>query len=193
MENVKRYQVELTGSLTFETSKGEKFQRGQSKIITKESDVAYYKSNPEFLVTRLRDPKPVAAVVAPKSIPPKAASRSKAPPPPVVEEDEDEDDIENSEDDEDDEEESDSDEDPDEDSDDEEDDDSDEEEDADESGPAVSTYSKTQLLALTKPAIVELGKQDFNLRLDVDDNKTALVSAVLQAQIAAVKASKNGK
>lgn len=66
--------VELIGSLTH-TAKNRTFKKGEPQILTDGAEIEYYKGQPEFGVTELREVKPKAAA---------------APPPPPEEDDEEE-------------------------------------------------------------------------------------------------------
>lgn len=162
MEKTVSYQVELVGALSYTAGRYGTFERNKPKVITNASHVEFFKHSPEFIVTELEPPrKAKTAAVTPKAV---TRTPSKAPPP--VADDADEEDEE----------------------DEEEDEEADEEDDEDEAdGPAVETYSKSDLEGLTKPALVELGKE-FRLKLDANDAKPKLVGEILKAQIAARKA-----
>ena len=58
--------VELVGSLTYD-ARGRNFTKGQSVIIDSDGDIAYYKAQPEFTVTMLKEVAPAAAKPAAKA------------------------------------------------------------------------------------------------------------------------------
>lgn len=76
--------VNLEKALTYEV-RGRTFQKGRPQIITSESDIAYFKNQPEFTVTMLKE-------VAPK--PPPTPVVVTPPPAPVVDEEDGEDELE---------------------------------------------------------------------------------------------------
>lgn len=165
----KQYRIELLHAKSHEAPDGKKFEQGRSELTTNAGTAAYYRAQPEFVVTTIKPLKPVKAAVSPSKAPSRAPS--KAPPPEEEEDDEEEDEDEES-DDEDEEEEEDE---------DSEDDDEDEEEEA------GGSYSKSTLASLTKPALVELGNAEFGLKLSEISQKNELIAAVLKAQIAKAK------
>jgi hypothetical protein len=174
METQKRYKVELVGSISHESPRGRKMEKGKSAIITSKEEVAYYKAQPEYIVSRIRDPKEEKKVATPKAV---KRTPSKAPPPPVDEDEEDEDDDDDDDSDEDDVDEDD-------------DDDSDDEDEDEESQEATGHYTKSTLMALTKTALIELATNEFRLKADDSNTKEQLVGGILKAQIAAAKKGK---
>jgi hypothetical protein len=68
-----RARIELVKAESY-SARGRVFHKGHPVIVDSDSDISYFKSQPEFTVTMLKAPAPVAP-----------------PPPPVVDEDEDED------------------------------------------------------------------------------------------------------
>lgn len=173
MANVQA-KVELTGSLSH-TARGRTFFRGKPQVITNPGDIEYYKREPGYTVTVTGD-KP--AKKGAKSLPP--STKKSAPPPPVDDDEEEEED--------DDEDESDGD---DEDDDSDEDDDTDvgdgEVEQAEASTGKPAHYKKKDLEAMTKQQLVTVALEEFNTKLDPNDNKPTMIAKVLKAQIAKLK------
>ena len=170
-----RAKVELMGALTH-SGRGRSFERGKPQILTGASEIAYYKAQSEFSVTILAEPVPVAPPkvamrpgVAPSRVVPRPAVAAKVTPKAVAVavEGEPEDTGEDAE----------------------------EgaeggaegegEEGAAEELEANPVLKKAQLEAMTKAALVEVGKDSFGLVLNVDWAKPKLVGEILKAQIAA--------
>lgn len=161
-----RAKVELLGSESH-TGRGRTIERGKPLILTNPSDIRYYQAQGGFSVTMLDQPLPGG-----KGKPVPKPAKGKAAPPPEDDEELDEDDSEESDDSEDTEESS---------------EDTEESEDDSEEGEeqeATDVMSKADLEKLTKPALVELAKDNFGLELNVNDAKGKLVQTILKEQIA---------
>jgi hypothetical protein len=173
-----RAKVELIGALTHE-GRGRRFERNKPQILTKASEIAYYKAQSEFSVTMLAvpaaaKPAPVKPGVKPTAAKPGAKPAAK--PAPAPEPEESEEDTEDAEDDGEEPEES------------EESTDDGEEPEEQEASPV---FKKADLEAMTKAALVELGKDHLGLALNVEHPKPKLVGEILKAQIA--RASEGGE
>ncbi len=64
-----RARITLRGCLTYQTPKGKTWKRGESRIVTNQGEIDYFKNNTEFVVTILPDAEPK---LPPKSEDPKA-------------------------------------------------------------------------------------------------------------------------
>lgn len=149
---------------------GYSFERGQSALITKDSDIAFFLAEPGFTVDMQEGSRPKAAVVeddedeAPVAKPKKAAKPAKAgksaPPPPA---DEDDDDAEDGDD---------------------EDSEGDEDEEADDDeaddGPADGKYTEADLKKLNKTSLMEI-IDERKLKADASMKNKDLIAIILAA------------
>jgi hypothetical protein len=174
-----RAKVELIGALTHE-GRGRRFERNKPQILTKPSDIAYYKAQSEFSVTMLAVPAAAKPAPAKPGVKPTAAKPGAKPakpaPAPEPEDTEESEDTEEPEDDG-------------EDTDAEESEEStDDSEEAAEEQEASPVFKKADLEAMTKAALVELAKDHFGLTLNGEHPKPKLVGEILKAQIARASA-----